>query len=297
VGFLSIGTPELSGHLVAAVNRGLAESGFVHGQNVTIVYRWARNDAGKLRELAAELVREQVSVIVTPAATPAVPAAKAATNSIPIVFSTGADPVRTGMVASLSNPGGNVTGVGGMTAEVGARRLGLLRELLPRATRFALLSNSSNPLSRALLTETRIAATGAGIELHVLDMITSEQVAALPSMTAQRAWDALMVAPDTLFINRRKEIAAYTLHQSVPSIFPFREDVEAGGLMSYGPSITDNARMAGVYVGRVLRGEIPANLPVVQPNKFEFAINLRSAKAIGTVMPPTLLARADEVIE
>jgi putative ABC transport system substrate-binding protein len=297
IGYLSVGAPEPSAHIVAAFRNGLSETGYVEGQNVAIEYRWANNNIAQLPELATDLVRRRVAVIVTPASTPATLAAKAATTTIPIVFSAGADPVKLGLVASLNRPGGNITGITGMTVEVGAKRIELLHELLPIAARFALLVNPSNPLTEALVVETQAAAGAIGLQIEVLSAGTNPEIDTAFAKLVQKRVDALSIAPDALFINRRVHLATLAVHHGVPAIYPYREDAEAGGLMSYGPSITDVNRQVGLYTGRVLKGAKPADLPVMRSAKFEFVINLQTARTIGVVVPPMLLARADEVIE
>jgi putative ABC transport system substrate-binding protein len=297
IGFLSAGVPEAEANLVGALRQGLGEVGIVEGQNVRIEYRWARNDNSRLAELAAELVRRGVAVIYTPSSTPAGLAAKAATTTIPIVFSTGADPVQVGLVSSLNRPGGNVTGVGGMTAEVEAKRIGLLHELLPRARNFALLVNLKNALSRALVPVAQASAAAIGLQLEIFNASTNGEIDTVFASFANKRIEALTVGPDTLFITRRTQLITLAIRYVVPAIYPFREDAVAGGLLSYGTSQTDNARLAGVYTGRVLKGEKPADLPVQQATKFEFVVNLQTAKTLGIEIPPPLLANADEVIE
>jgi putative tryptophan/tyrosine transport system substrate-binding protein len=256
IGFLQSGSPEPNAHLVAAFRQGLGETGYVEGRNVAVEYRWAHNDNNRLPELAADLVRLRVAVIATPGSTAAASAAKSATTTIPIVFSGGGDPVQTGLVASLNRPGGNVTGVSSMSGELGAKRLGLLQELVPRAARFVMLVNPNNPLAEAFVTDVRAAGAAIGRQIEVLTASTSRDI-------------------DTAFAM----------------------DAEAGGLISYGPSNTDLVRQAGIYTGRVLKGEKPADMPILRATKFELVINLKTAKALGLDVPPMLLARADEVIE
>jgi putative ABC transport system substrate-binding protein len=297
IGYLSVGAAEPSAHLVAAFRQGLGEAGYIEGQNVAVEYRWAGNDSSQLPELAADLVRRRVAVIVTPAATPAALAAKAATARIPIVFSVGADPVQVGLVGSLNRPGGNATGVGAMTAEIVAKRLGLLHELLPEAKRFAILVNPNNPLSQSLTPAAQAMATAIGRQIEVIGASTNHDIDTVFASLSEQHIDALLVSPDTLFINRRVQLTTLAIRYAVPAIFPFHEDAALGGLMSYGPSITDNARLVGNYAGRVLKGEKPADLPVLQSTKFEFVINLQTAKTLGLSIPAPLLARADEVIE
>ena len=298
VGFLRPGSPEPNAHLVAAFRRGLGETGYVEGRNVAVEYRWAHNDDDRLPELAADLVRLRVAVIVTPGSTAAAAAAKSATTTIPIVFSAGGDPVQTGLVASLNRPGGNVTGVSSMSGELGAKRLGLLQELVPPAARFAVLVNPNNPLATAFVTDLRAAAAAIGRQIEVLTASTSHDIdTAFAMLVEKRRADALLVGLDPLFVSRRVQLATLAARHTVPAIYPFREDAEAGGLMSYGPSNTDLVRQAGIYTGRVLKGEKPADMPILRATKFDLVINLTTAKALGLEVPPTLLARADEVIE
>jgi putative ABC transport system substrate-binding protein len=297
VGFLRPGSPGPNAHLVAAFRKGLGQTGYVEGRNVAVEYRWAHNSDDRLPELAADLVRLRVAVIATPGSTAAAAAAKSATTTIPIVYSGGGDPVQTGLVASLNRPGGNVTGVSSMSGELGAKRLGLLQELLPHAARFAVLVNPNNPLAKAFVTDVRAAALASGRHIEVLTASTNREIdTALLTLVEQRA-DALLVAPDAVFVSSRVQLATLAARHAVPAIYPFHEDAEAGGLMSYGPSNTDLVRQAGIYTGRVLTGEKPADMPILRATKFELVINLNTAKALGLEIPPTLLARADEVIE
>jgi len=247
--------------------------------------------------LAADLVRLRVAVIATPGSTAAASAAKAATTTIPIVFSGGGDPVQTGLVASLNRPGGNVTGVSSMSGELGAKRLGLLQELVPRAAHFVMLVNPNNPLAEAFVTEVRAAGMAIGRQIEVLTASASRDIETAFAMLVEKRADALLVGLDPLFVSRRVQLATLAARYAVPAIYPFREDAEAGGLLSYGPSNTDLVRQAGIYTGRVLKGEKPADMPVLRATKFEFVINLQTAKALRLDVPATLLARADEVIE
>jgi putative ABC transport system substrate-binding protein len=297
IGYLYSGSPEPSVHLMAAFRKGLSEAGYTEGRNVTIEYRWAHNDNGRLPELAADLVRRQVTVLVAPGSTPAALAAKAATATIPIVFSMGTDPVEVGLVASLNRPGGNATGFSSMNAELAAKRLGLLHELLPNARRFFVLANSNSPLAEAFVRSVQAAATAIGRQTEVLTANTSGEIDTAFANLAQKGAAAILVTPGSLFNNRRVQLATLASRYTLPTIFSSREFAEAGGLMSYGPSITDEFRQAGLYTGRVLKGEKPADLPVLQSAKFDFVINLQTAKALGITVPPSLLARADEVIE
>jgi putative ABC transport system substrate-binding protein len=282
VGFLRPGSPKPNAHLVAAFRGGLGETGYVEGRNVSVEYRWAH-----LR----------VSVIVTPGSTAAAAAAKAATATIPIVFSAGGDPVQTGLVASLNRPGGNVTGVSSMSAELGTKRLGLLQELVPRAARVAVLVNPNNPLANAFVTDVTTAAAGIGLQVEVLTASTSHDIDTAFATLVERRADALLVGLDPLFVSRRVQLATLAARHVVPAIYPFREDAVAGGLVSYGPSNTDLVRQAGIYTGRVLKGEKPAEMPILRATRFDFIINLTTAKALGLTLPPSLLATADEVIE
>src|SRR6516162_3083680 len=297
IGFLRPGSPEPNAHLVAAFRRGLGETGYVEGRNVSVEYRWAHNDDDRLPELAADLVRLRVSVIVTPGSTAAAAAAKSATTTIPIVFSGGGDPVQTGLVASLNRPGGNVTGVSSMSGELGAKRLGLLQELVPSAAQFAVLVNLNNPLTEAFVVDVRAAAAALRRQTEVLSASTSHDIDLAFARLIEKRADALLVGNDPLFVSRRVQLATLTARHAVPAIYPFREDTEAGGLMSYGPSNTDLVRQAGIYTGRVLKGEKPADMPILRATRFDLIINLTTAKALGLEVPPTLLARADEVIE
>jgi ABC-type uncharacterized transport system substrate-binding protein len=247
--------------------------------------------------LVADLVRRRVAVIATPGSSAAALAAKAATTTIPIVFSIGLDPVQLGLVASLSRPGGNITGVNSMSNELVAKRLGLLHELLPTATRFAVLVNPKNPTTESLKKDVEVAAAAGGPQVEFFTASTGVDIDAAFVSLLQRRADALLVHPDNLFINRRVQLITLTARHALPAIYPLRPDAEAGGLMSYGTKLAEAHRQAGVYTGRILKGTRPADLPVVQPTKFEFVVNLQTAKAIGLTVPPTLLARADVVIE
>jgi putative tryptophan/tyrosine transport system substrate-binding protein len=297
VGYLYSGTPESSERFVAAFRAGLSEAGFFEGRNVAVEFRWAQNDPSRLPELARELVRRQVAVIVTPGSTPATLAAKAATTTIPIVFYSGGDPVQLGIVASFNLPGGNLTGITSMNAELGSKRLGLLHELLPAATRFAVLVQTNSPLTEAFVAEVRAAAEALRLHVDVLSASNNREIdSAITSLVQGRA-DALLVSSDVLFTSRRVQLVTLAVHHKVPAIYPFREDAEAGGLMSYGSSVIDPSRQVGIYTGRILRGEKPADLPVMRSSRFELIINLQVAKLLDLTVPSTLLARADEVIE
>jgi putative ABC transport system substrate-binding protein len=297
IGYLEAGAPESSARLVAAFRKGLDETGHVEGRNVAIEFRWAQNDYERLPELATDLLRRGVAVIVTPVSIVAALAAKAATATIPIVFATGADPIRVGLVASLNRPGGNVTGVSFMNLELGAKRLEILNELLPGAARFAVLVNPRNPTSESFMTDVRAAASALGRQIETLFADTELEIDAAFATLVQKRADALVVSPDSLFLSRRAQLATLAARHKVPAIYPGGEYVAAGGLIGYGASFTDAIRQAGVYTGRILKGAKPNDLPVVQPTKFELVINLKTAKALGIAVPRPLIALADEVIE
>jgi ABC-type uncharacterized transport system substrate-binding protein len=298
VGFLYPGAPELSTGIVAAFRKGLGETGFVEGRNVAVEFRFAYNDNARLPELAADLVRRRVAVIVTPGSTPASLAAKAAAATIPIVFSIGPDPVEIGLVASLNRPGGNVTGISSMTAQVGAKRLAFLHELLPGAVRLAILVNpNSPPVTQATVKDVETAAAAVGRQIEILAAGSPRDIDAAFASLEQKRVEGLLVNPDPFFDNRRVQLVTLAAHQRLPTIYPFREHVEIGGLMSYGSSATERDRQVGVYAGRILKGEAPGNLPVVRAAKFELVINLQTARALRLDVPATLLAQADEVIE
>jgi putative ABC transport system substrate-binding protein len=297
IGYLNPGTPEAFAHFVTAFRKGLSETGYVEGRNVAIEFRWGNNQFEQLPEMAADLVRRRVTVIVATAGIAAAVAAKAATTTIPIVFTTGVDPVQLGLVSSLARPGGNATGISGMSLELSGKQLGLLHELAPKATRFAALINPASSSRDRALADLKAAAASIAVEIEVLPAATSREIDAAFATLAKNPAAALLVVSDPLFVGRRVQLATLAVKYNVPAIFAFREDAEAGGLMSYGPSIPDVSRQAGIYAGRILKGEKPADLPVMQPTKFELAINLQTARTLGIEVPPTLLALADEVIE
>jgi putative tryptophan/tyrosine transport system substrate-binding protein len=298
IGYLHGGSPESNEHRIAAFRRGLNETGYVEGENVAIEFRWAHNQSDRLPELAADLVRRQMVVIVTPGSTPSAHAAKAATSTIPIVFGIGGDPVNDGLVQSLARPGGNVTGIAFLTVELEAKRLGLLHELLPTATRVAHLVNPSNPLYTApLVADVQRAASSIGMQIEFVSVTNKSEIDLAFANIAQKRTNALLIAGDALMYGRRLQIAMLAARHAVATLYPNRDFCDAGGLMSYGPDTTDMIRQVGIYAGRILKGEKPADLPIMQASKFELVINLQTAKTIGVEVPAMLLARADEVIE
>ena len=296
IGVLDGRSADESTPLVAALRRGLNETGFVEGRNVAIEHHWAHGQYDRLPALAADLVRRQVTVIATSGNASAL-AAKTATATIPIVFLTGADPVQAGLVASLSRPGGNLTGVTSLGVELGPKRLELLHELVPAATTIAVLVNPANRSAEIQVRDMQAAALTLGLELHILQASTEREIdAAFATLTRLRA-GALVISPEAFFNSRSEQLAALTVRHAVPAIYTYREFAAAGGLMSYGGSITDSYRQAGIYVGRILKGEKPADLPVQQSAKVELIVNMKTAKALGLTVPFALLGRADEVIE
>jgi putative ABC transport system substrate-binding protein len=297
VGYLYGGSPESSFQRVAAFRRGLNEIGYIEGENVAIEFRWANNQIDRLPELATDLIHHGVTVIATPASTPAALAAKAATTTIPIVFGIGSDPVREGLVASLARPGGNITGVTWLTGELGAKRLGLLHELLPKAMRVALLVNPNNPLTAPLVKDVQTVAPSVGVQINVFTATNNREIDSAFANLAQKGTDALFVGGDALFNDRRVQIAILAVRYAVNTMYTERDFTEDGGLISYGADLASMIRQTGVYTGRVLKGEKPADLPVMQASKLELVINMQTAKTTGVKIPATLLARADEVIE
>jgi len=296
VGFLNGGGPNGYAPMVAGFRQGLKDGGYVEGQNVAVEYRWAEGQYDQLPAIAAELVRRQVAVIV--ANTPANLAAKAATTTIPIVFTTGGDPVQMGLVASLSRPGGNVTGVTQLNVEVAPKRLELAHQLVPMATVFAALVNPTNPNTEIVLKDLQAAARALGLQLHVVHASTERDFDTVFATTLVGLRPgALVIGADPLFASQYEQLAALALRHAVPAIFQDHEFAAAGGLMSYGGSLPDSYRLAGRYTGRILKGEKPTDLPVQQSTKIELLINLKTAKALGLTIPETLLATADEVIQ
>jgi putative ABC transport system substrate-binding protein len=295
IGFLNGGSPDPN--RVAAFRRGLNESGYVEGQNVAVEYYWAEGQYDRLPALARDLVRRQVAVIAA-TSTPAAMTAKAATATIPIVFTTSSDPVQLGLAASLSRPGGNLTGATQLNIEVTPKRLEILHELLPTANLFALLVNPSNPYAEILSRNVQAAATTLGLELKILHASTEHDFDAVFSNLVRLRSGGLVIGGGEIFLDSRHgQLAALALRHSVPTIYQGRDFALSGGLMSYGGSTLDSYRVAGLYAGRILKGEKPADLPVQQVTKVELFINLNTARALGLEIPPTLLARADEVIE
>jgi putative tryptophan/tyrosine transport system substrate-binding protein len=298
VGVLSAEWPDQFTDRLRAFHEGLRETGYVEGRNVAIEYRWAEGQNDRLPALAADLVRRQVAVIVTPGSTPAALVAKAATTTIPIVFYVGADPVEVGLIGSLSRPGGNVTGVTTLNVEVGAKRLELLHELVPTATLIAALINSTNPVVAETLTrDLQAAARTLGLKLHVLHASSERDFDTVFASLVQLRAGGLVIGTDALFNSRSEQLAALTIRHAVPSVYQFREFVSGGGLMSYGTTVVDTYRPLGVYTGRILKGEKPAELAVQQATKLELIINMKTAKALGITVPLPLIGRADEVIE
>jgi putative ABC transport system substrate-binding protein len=283
-------------HYLTAFRQGVREAGYVEGQNVAIEYRWAQDQYDRLPDLAADLVRRHVTVIAAHD-TPSAIVAKAATTTIPIVFASGGDPVKLGLVASINRPGANVTGVSFLIAGLAAKMLGLLHELLPGAARIAVLVDPNFPITEPFVSDVRAAASAIGKQIEVLHASTGRDMDTVFASLAQKPVDALVVGPTPLFDSRRVQLVTLAAYHRVPAIYYLREFAEAGGLVSYGTSITDAYRQAGVYTGRILKGEKPADLPVMQSIKFELVINLDTAKAFGLTVPPGILALADEVIE
>jgi putative ABC transport system substrate-binding protein len=298
VGLLDPGSADASASRAAAFRKGLNETGYVEGQNVTVEYHWLEGRYDRLPALVADLVRRRVAVIATPASNPAALAAKAATATIPIVFGVGEDPVKLGLVASFARPGGNATGINNLTSEVVAKRLGLLHDLVPKAVRVAVLVNPANaPAAESTLREVMEAAPALGLQIQILNATTIGEIDAAFATLARERPDALFVAPDVFFVSRRGQFATLAARDRIPAAYSQRDYVAAGGLMSYGTDVVDTYRQVGVYTGNILKGAKPADLPVVQSTKFEFVINLQTARALGIEVPSGLLATADEVIE
>jgi putative tryptophan/tyrosine transport system substrate-binding protein len=296
IGFLNSGSADRFAPMLAAFLQGLKEAGFVEGRNVAIEYRWANGQYDHLAALVGDLVRQRVSVIAA-TSTPANLVAKATTSTIPIVFTTGGDPVQLGLVASLSRPGGNVTGVTQMTGEVAPKRVELAQELVPQAASIGLLINPKNPLAAMVERDSRAAAMKLGIKLDVLYVSNDPELEEAFTSFRRSGAGVLVIGTDAFFNNRLEQLATLAIRSSVPAIYEYHQFVAAGGLASYGGSIIDSYRLAGGYVGRVLKGEKPADLPVQQASKIELLINLKTAKALGITVPQSIQNRADEIIE
>jgi len=298
VAFINAGSAEGAAHYAAAFRQGLNETGYVEGRNVTIEYHWLEGRYDRVPGLIAEFVSRRVAVIATPASTAAAVAAEAATATIPIVFGVGEDPVRLGLVPNLARPGGNVTGINFFVNEAVPKRLGLLRDLLPAAVRIAVISNPRNPgISEPVLKDLENAADALGLKIQVFNASTGHEIETAFTAIAHERAEALFVAPDALFNSRRVQFAILAARDRIPASYSNRYHVEAGGLMSYGTDIADSFRQVGVYAGKILNGAKPADLPVTQSTKFELAINLQTARALGLEVPSGLLLAADEVIE
>jgi putative ABC transport system substrate-binding protein len=298
VGFLSSASPDLYSDRLRTFRQGLKEAGYVEGQNVEIDYRWAEGHNDRLPVLAAELAHRQVAVIAAAGGTPSALAAKAATATIPIVFGVAVDPVEVGLVASLSRPGGNVTGVTNLNAEVGPKRLELLHEMLPAAVSFGALVDPTSPtLAEAFSRDLQAAAHAVGVQIRILHASTESDLDTVFTTLVQLQASGLIIGPGTLFAGRSKQLGALSVRHAIPTVFQRREFVAAGGLMSYGSDETQYYRLVGIYVGRILKGEKPSDLPVQQATKVELIINLKTARALGLTIPLPLVGRADEVIE
>ena len=297
IGFLHSGSPELFAARVAAFHQGLNDTGFVEGRNVAIEYRWAQGQYDRLPALAADLVHRRVAVIAATGGIPSALAAKAATSTVPIVFVAGSDPIKFGIVTSLSRPDSNITGLTAFTSELVPKRLELLHEVVQSATTVALLVNPTNAVAEIVLRDVQGAARTLGLQLHVVHASAEADLDKVFATLDQLQAGALVIGTDAFFDGQSERIAALAGRHAVPTIYQTREFAAAGGLMSYGSSLTDAYRKAGAYVGRVLKGERPGDLPVMQATKVELTINLKAAKALGLTVPPTLLGRADEVIE
>ena len=297
IGLLDTGSVDSNSGFVRPFREGLGQVGYFEGQNVAIEYRWAEGQYDRLPQLAADLVQRKVSVIAIPSSTPASVAAKNATTTIPIVFGVAEDPVRLGLVTSLGRPGGNATGINFLVRELDKKRLGLLHELVPTASRIALLANPTDLRVTSYIEEVEAAARAIGLQIHVFNASATDDIDVAFTAILRERMHALFTIPDAYFGTRRVQLAILAARHALPTAYPLRYYVEAGGLMSYGTSLADAQRHVGIYTGRVLKGEKPADLPVTQPTKFELVINRSTAKALDLELPPTLLARADEVIE
>jgi putative tryptophan/tyrosine transport system substrate-binding protein len=297
VGYLGSTAPEMSVKRLAAFRKGLRDAGFEEGRNVAIEFRWAGAREERMPELVADLIRQRVAVIVAPATTAGALAAKATTTTIPIVFAAGSDPVALGLVTSLRRPGGNVTGVTILGVELTAKRLGLLRELAPQATRFVALVNPRSVMADGIVKNVEASAPTFGLPVEILHASTDRELVAALSGLSQRAGAALLVTVDGFFFNRRALIVTLATRHALPTVYYSREYAEVGGLISYGANVENVLELTGIYTSRILKGEKPADLPVAEPTKLELVVNLVTAKALGFDIPPTLMALADEVIE
>ena len=298
VGFINAGVADTSAGRVAAFRKGLSEAGYAEGQNVLVEYHWLEGDYERLPAVVADLVQRRVAVITTPGSQPATLAAKAATAMIPIVFGVGEDPVKLGLVASLARPGGNATGVNFFNAEVTAKRLGFLHDLVPKSVRVAVLINPANAsVAESTVREVEEAARATGLQVQTFNASTNREIEAIFAGLVRDRADVLFVAPDANFVSRRVQIVTFATHYAIPASYHSREFVEVGGLMSYGTDVLDMFRQVGVYTGQILKGAKPSDLPVQQSTKFEFVINLQTARLLGIEVPPSLQLLADEVIE
>jgi putative tryptophan/tyrosine transport system substrate-binding protein len=297
IGLIDSTAPDVHSNLLGSFRHGLSGTGYVEGQNVAIEYRWSDGQYDRVPQLAADLVRRQVTVITTIDGSASALAAKAATSTIPVVFRVGADPVALGLVASLNRPGANVTGVTTLTVEVGSKRLEVLHELVPTATVLAFLVNPTSPFAETLSKDVLAAAKILGLRIHILHASTERDLSLVFANLLQLRVGGLVIGSDVFFNSRSEQLAALTVRHAMPAVYQYREFVAAGGLMSYGGSLEDSYALAGIYTGRVLKGEKPGDLPVQQSTKVELFINLKTARMLGLTVPPTLLARADEVIE
>jgi len=296
IGYLNLGSPESDASRLTGLRRGLSQTGYVEGRNFVIEYRWAGNQVERLPALAADLVQRQVTVIVATGTPPAL-AGKAATTSIPIVFGVGADPVQLGLVASLNRPGGNLTGFNEIVSELGAKGLALLHELIPSVAMIGTLENPNSPVSQLMTRDMLAAAPVIGVKVQILKVGTDREIDAAFMNLVQARTGALLVSNDVFFNSRIEQLVALAARHAIPTMYSHREFVVAGGLISYGTSLIETYRQVGLYTGRILKGEKPADLPVIQPTKIELLINLKTAKVLGLEVPPKLLALADEVIE
>jgi putative ABC transport system substrate-binding protein len=297
IGFLHAGSAEQNVQRLAAYRKGLSETGFVEGQTVAIEFRWADGHVDRLPAMAADLIRRQVAVIATPGSTDAALAAKSATTTIPIVFAAGGNVVALGLVPSLGRPGGNVTGATSLNSDIAAKRLGLIRQVVPQETRYFALVNPASALADPFTEDLQAGAASLGLKVELINASTDAEIDTAFAKIPQQLSTVLLVSTDAFFFSRHRQIVMLAERRALPAMFDNREYAVAGGLMSYGADFYNILQLAGVYTGRILKGEIPADLPVMQSAKYEFVINLRTAKALGLTIPPTLLALADEVIE